>query len=112
MSETTITRKSALEFAIANLDNAEVCEVLQKMLNSISKPRTPQISKARVKNENLAEWVRDNAPEGAITTKQLVEMGNPEILTTQKAAAVLRVAAERGYFEKVTEGKKVSYRKL
>ena len=110
MSESTITRKSALEYAIANLDNAEVCEVLNKMLVSISKPRKATVSKARVGNERLAEWVYTRAI-GTVTTKEVVNFGNPEIATTQKAAAVLRVAVELGLFEKVTDGKKVSYRK-
>ena len=115
MSETTITRKSALEFAIANLDNAEVCEVLQKMLDSISKPRKATVSKARVMNENLANKVAELIADDhatAITTKDVVALGIPEIMTTQKAAAVLRVAVERGLFEKVVDGKKVGYRKL
>ncbi len=112
MSETTITRKAALEYAIANLDNPEVCEVLNKMLTSISKPRKSTVSKARIGNERLAQWVFDHTPEGNVTTKDVVNLGNPEIATTQKAAAVLRVAVERDLFEKVTEGKKVSYRKL
>lgn len=111
MSETTITRKSALEFAIANLDNAEVCEVLQRMLDSISKPRKATTSKARVMNENLAKWVAEHT-EGAVTTKDVVNYGNPEIATTQKASAVLRVAVELGLFEKVTDGKKVTYHKV
>lgn len=111
MSETTITRKSALEFAIANLDNAEVCEVLQRMLDSISKPRKSTVSKARVMNENLARWAHENAPE-TVTTKDVVNLGNPEIATTQKAAAVLRVAVELGLFEKLTDGKKVTYHKM
>lgn len=111
MSQTTITRKSALEFAIANLDNPEVTEVLQKMLDSISKPRKATVSKARVRNESLALWLHEHSSE-VVTTKDAVNLGNPEIATTQKAAAVLRVAVERGFFEKVTDGKKVSYRKL
>lgn len=127
MSETTITRKSALETAIialdfmnaealrpeqlADVDYLEVCEVLQKMLASISKPRKATVSKARLQNENLAAWLHENAPE-TVSTKDVVNLGNPYIATTQKAAAVLRVAVERGLFEKVTEGKKVSYRKL
>jgi len=115
MSETTITRKAALEFAIANLDNPEVCAVLQKMLGSISKPRKATISKARVMNENLANKVAELIADDhatAITTKDVVALGIPEIATTQKAAAVLRVAVERGLFEKVVDGKKVGYRKL
>ena len=81
------------------------------MLDSISKPRKAVESKARKMNENLAKWLRDNAPEGELTTKDVVNLGNPEILTTQKASAVLRVAVEMGFFTKATEGKKVCYRK-
>ena len=107
-----MTRKQALEFAIANIENEEVTEVLGKMLESISKPRAKQVSKARIGNENLAHKLWD-ATEGAIsTTKDATEKGIPEIMTTQKAAAVLRVGVELGLFEKVAEGKKVSYRKI
>lgn len=106
-----MTRKQALEFAIANLENTEVTEVLSKMLESISKPRAKQVSKARIGNENLAHKLWD-ASEGAITTKDATEKGIPEIMTTQKAAAVLRVGVELGLFEKVTEGKKVTYHKI
>lgn len=126
-----ITRAKALAFAIRYIqivedsnaifddeqlemydkDSDEVCAVLNKMLDSISKPRAKQVSKARIGNENLAHklW---NASEGSITTKDATEKGIPEIMTTQKAAAVLRVGVELGLFEKVSEGKKVSYRKI
>lgn len=110
-----MTRKQALEFAIANIENEEVTEVLSKMLESISKPRAKQVSKARIGNENLAhkvaELIADNHAT-AITTKDVVALGIPEITTTQKAAAVLRVACELGRFEKVVDGKKVGYRKI
>lgn len=106
-----ITRKQALEFAIANLDNTEVTEVLNKMLESISKPRKAVTSKARIANENLARKVAENTPD-EVTTKDVVNLGIPEIATTQKASAVLRVACELGLFEKVTEGKKISYKKV
>lgn len=112
MTKTTITRKAALEFAIANLDNDEVNEVLGKMLAQLNKPRKAAVSKARKINENLAEWVYDNAPTDAITTKDVVALGNPDIATTQKASAVLRVGAEMGYFEKVVDRKKVTYNKI
>ena len=106
-----ITRKQALEFAISNLDNEEVVEVLDKMLQSISKPRKAATSKARIANESLARKVAENTPD-EVTTKDVVNLGIPEITTTQKASAVLRVACELGLFEKVTEGKKVSYKKV
>lgn len=106
-----MTRKQALEFAIANLENEEVTEVLSKMLESISKPRAKQMSKARLSNEHTAKMLWEVSPE-TITTKAATEMGIPEIMTTQKAAAVLRVGVELGLFEKVTKGKKVTYRKI
>ena len=107
-----MTRKQDLEFAIANIENEEVTEVLGKMLESISKPRAKQVSKARKLNESLAEKVAECFPfdGGLQTTKDVVEMGFPEITTTQKAAAVLRVACEMGWVEKITNGKKVAYR--
>ena len=126
-----ITRAKALAFAIRYIqivedsnaifddeqlemydkDSDEVCAVLNKMLDSISKPRAKQVSKARIGNENLAHKLWD-ASESSITTKDATEKGIPEIMTTQKAAAVLRVGVELGLFEKVSEGKKVSYRKI
>ncbi len=114
-----MTRKQALENVIAFLNDneqfgdnwADEIEVLSKMLESISKPRAKQVSKARIGNENLAHKLWD-ATEGAISTKDATEKGIPEIMTTQKAAAVLRVGVELGLFEKVAEGKKVSYRKI
>lgn len=110
MAESTITRKAALEFAIANLDNKEVTEVLSKMLASISKPRKATVSKARVLNEGLARKVVAAMPKEGMTTKEVVALGFPEILTTQKASAVLRVACDLGIATKVTEGKVVTYK--
>ena len=108
----TVTRAQALEYAIANCgDRADVVEVLQKMHTSITKPRAKAVSKARIANENLAKrlW---KAVEGAITTKDATEKGIPEIMTTQKAAAVLKVGVELGLFEKVVDGKNTTYNKI
>lgn len=112
MAKNTITRKAALEYAIANLPENEYTAVLANMVTQLSKPRKAVVSKARKMNENLAEWAYKNAPADTITTKGLVELGNPEIATTQKASAVLRVACEMGYFEKVEDKRKVAYRKI
>lgn len=117
-----MTRAQALQFAMDNIvancgDDLEKCggdvalEVLSKMLEQISKPRKAVVSKARKINENLANAIAKMA-EGEVTTKDIVAFGIPEIGTTQKAAAVLRVATEMGLFEKVTEGKKVAYKKV
>ena len=111
MANTTITRAQALQFAIDHIDNDEVKDVLGKMLAQVTKPRKAAVSKARKVNENLAQKVYDLASD-EVTTKDVVAMGLPEVTTTQKAAAVLRVACELGKFEKVTEGKKVTYKKV
>lgn len=120
-----ITRKSALSAAIIALDYLnfegiydlgiddnynDIKETLNKMLEQISKPRAKAVSKARKGNEALAQWVYDHAGD-VVTTKDVVAMGKPEITTTQKAAAVLRVACEMGLFTK-GDGKKVAYAKV
>ena len=113
-----ITRARALTngiaYANANGDK-DTAEVLGNMLAQVTKPRKAAVSKARKMNENLVdkiyELVADNH-EVAVTTKDIVALGLPEIATTQKAAAVLRVACELGKFEKVVDGKKVGYKKV
>lgn len=110
MTKTTITRKAALDYAIANLPENEYTAILANMRVQLAKPRKATVSKARKINENLAEWVFNNAPADTITTKDVVNLGNPDIATTQKASAVLRVGVEMGFFEKATEGKKVAYK--
>lgn len=128
MAKSNITRKQALENALifcnyANvtaltieghegIDWMETANVLTKMHEQLSKPHAKAVSKARKLNESLAEKVAECFPfdGGLQTTKDVVEMGFPEITTTQKAAAVLRVACEMGWIEKITDGKKVAYR--
>ena len=108
---TTITRADALTIAMERCaDLPEVAEVLGKMHASITKPRAPQVSKARKGNEALAAKVRDAiSAHGAMGTKEIVALGMPEVTTTQKAAAVCRVAVELGYLRKLVNGKAVTY---
>ena len=125
MAKTTITRKSALSNALVfcnyanvtaltiegyeDIDWVETANVLAKMLEQVSKPRAKAVSKARVANEALAGAIAMLLPADGLTSKQIVELGNPSITTTQKAAAVMRVAEELGYAHKVKDGKKISY---
>lgn len=117
-----MTRAQALQFAMDNIiancgDDLEKCggdmalDVLGNMLAQVTKPRKAAVSKARKMNENLANKVAELAGD-EVTTKDVVALGLPEITTTQKAAAVLRVACELGKFEKVTDKKKVIYKKV
>ena len=124
MAKNTI-RKSALSAAIIafdflnmeairpegmpDVDYMEVKEVLGNMLAQISKPRAKAVSKARLMNENLAREIAKILPAEGLTSKQIVELGNPAITTTQKAAAVMRVAEEMGLAAKIKDGKKISY---
>ena len=109
-----ITRAQALTngiaYANANGDK-DTAEVLGNMLAQVTKPRKAAVSKARKMNENLVSKIYDLAGD-EVTTKDVVAFGLPEIATTQKAAAVLRVACELGKFEKVVDGKKVGYKKV
>lgn len=113
-----ITRAQALQFAMKLIEDTSDApefvaahEVLGNMLAQVTKPRKAAVSKARKMNENLVGKVYDLAAN-EVTTKDVVALGIPEITTTQKAAAVLRVACELGKFEKVTEGKKIAYKKV
>ena len=126
MTKSTYTRKQALSIAITAVnylnteaitiggltgnDYLEVADVLAHMLEQVSKPRAKAVSKARKMNENLAAEVAKALPAEGLTSKQIVELGNPAITTTQKAAAVMRVAEELGLAVKVKEGKKISYK--
>ena len=121
-----ITRKQALSIAINAVnylnveaislggltgdDYMEVADVLAHIVEQLSKPRKAVVSKARKGNEALAQWVYDHAGD-VVTTKDVVAMGKPEIMTTQKASAVLRVACDMGLFVK-GDGKKVTYSKV
>lgn len=122
-----ITRADAVAFAydvILNIttgegfasdeDNskaAEALSVLKKMHEQLTAPRKATVSKARKVNENLAAKIRDaiSANGDGMSTKDIVALGIPEITTTQKAAAVARVAVELGYIHKCVDGKSITY---
>lgn len=124
MTKSNVTRKSALSAAIIAFDYlnfegiqiegitedySDIKTTLGNMLEQVSKPRAKAVSKARKMNENLAAEVAKALPAEGLTSKQIVELGNPAITTTQKAAAVMRVAEELGLAVKVKDGKKISY---
>ena len=107
-----ITRADAIAFAMERcVDNADVIEVLAKMHTQLTKPRAKAVSKARKANENLATKVHAAIVEhgDGMSTKDIVALGIPEITTTQKAAAVARVACELGLLHKCVNGKAITY---
>lgn len=126
MTKSNVTRKSALSAAIIafdflnmesirpegmpDVDYMEVKETLAKMLEQVSKPRAKAVSKARKANEYLASVIAKQMPVDGLTSKEIVAIGLPDVATTQKAAAVMRVAEELGLVVKVKDGKKISYK--
>lgn len=124
----TITRAQAIEFAISGVEHTrnlweqdadwspeqsdEIIAVLKKMHAQLVKPRAKAVSKARLANENLARKVVKMLPAKGIGTKGIVGFGIPEVATTQKAAAVMRVAEELGLAQKVVNKKVITYKPI
>ena len=115
----SITRAEALEAAINltreqwEVDDTwpEVTHTLERMLKSITRPRAKQESKARKDNEKLAAWLRDyvSANGDGVTASQIAKAGNSAITSAQKAAAVAKVAIEKGYIVRNKAGKVATY---
>ena len=111
MSKNTITRAAAIAIAIERTqDLPEVNEVLKNMHAQLVKPRAKAVSKARIANENLARKLAKMLPAEGIGSKGIVGFGLPEVATTQKAAAVMRVAEELGLVQKVVDKKVITYK--
>lgn len=111
MSKSTITRAQAIAIAIERTaDLPEVNEVLKNMHAQLVKPRAKAVSKARLANEGLAHKLAKMLPAEGIGSKGIVGFGLPEVATTQKAAAVMRVAEELGLAVKVKDGKNITYK--
>lgn len=121
MSKNTITRAAAIALAIEVLehakfedwDNAPIAEaqdVLKNMHAQLVKPRAKAVSKARLANENLARKLAKMLPAEGIGSKGIVGFGLPEVATTQKAAAVMRVAEELGLVHKEVNKKNITYK--
>lgn len=117
----TITRAQAIALAIEVLERAkfedwdtapiaEAQDVLKKMHAQLVKPRAKAVSKARLANENLARKLAKMLPAEGLGSKAIVGLGLPEVATTQKAAAVMRVAEELGLVKKVVEKKVITYK--
>lgn len=126
MSKNTITRAQAIENALifcnyANvtaltieghegIDWVETANVLAKMHEQLVKPRKATVSKARLANESLARKIAKVLPADGLTSKGIVGLGFPEVTTTQKAVAVMRVAEELELVERVKDGKTITFK--
>lgn len=125
---TTITRADAIAFAYDVIlgivtgdgfaldeDNdkaTKVLPVLKKMHEQLVKPRKAVVSKARLLNEGLAVKIAKLLPAEGLTSKGIVELGFPEVATTQKAVAVMRVAEELELVERLKDGKTITFKPI
>lgn len=109
-TKNTVTRAQAIAIAMERTtDLPEVNAVLAKMHEQLVKPRAKQVSKARLANEHLADKIAKLLPETGATSKEIVGFGIPEVSTTQKAVAVMRVAEEMGLVQRVKDKKTITY---
>lgn len=112
MAEKKMTRKEALEIAIAAVENEEATEVLNKMLEQVSKPRkrAEGPSKARRENERLlADVISAIEDKGEPVTSKWITEHVRGLLTPQKVTAVAKIGIENGSLVRNKEGKTVTY---
>lgn len=114
----SITRVDALDFALelvaeyATTECAEY-EKLKTMRDSLAKPRAKKEgdSAPRIKNKNLATEVHKLMVEkgDGLNARGVVDLGIPDITSTQKASAVMKVGVEEGLFKRGMVGKSPTY---
>lgn len=117
----TMTRKEALSTAITFIEDAECAdfeetlEVLNKMLEQLSKPRTksdtPSKTKARISNEALAKELFEKVDETPFNCTFIQEKLKG-VMTPQKAVAVMNAGIDLGLFAEGMNGKKRIYTKV
>ena len=89
MAEKKMTRKEALEIAIAAVENAEAVEVLEKMYAQVTKPRTRKPNTAKrdaniALGEKLAE-IWDEELFKAANVAEILEVSKPKANAICKA---------------------------
>ena len=107
-----MTRKDALEIAIASVENEEAKDVLRKMLAQVTKPRkrAEGPSKARRENEALlVAMIEAIEAKGEPVTSKWITEHVRGILTPQKVTAVARIGIDDGRLIRTKEGKVISY---
>ncbi len=118
MAKNEMTRKQALEVAIAALDYndpkaEEARGVLSKMVEQLSKPKTtPTVNKTRVANEALVREIAESVPAGTTITCGWITENVQGVMTPQKAVALMKVGESLGLFRRTVDGKKVGYERL
>ena len=114
----TMTRIEALSIAIREMEGdnrpevTEALSVLAHMKEQIAKPKpkTDTVNKTKAANQAIVRELHDLAPETPVDSAWV--MAHSIATTPQKVVALMREAAAMGLFEKVTDGKRVTYRRI
>jgi len=118
MAEKKMTRKEALVIAIERFNpdcdshDAEVVEVLRKMLEQVSKPRkkSNEPTKARRENEKLlVDMLEAIKAKGEPVTSKWVTEHVRGLITPQKVTAVAKIGLDDGRLVRTKEGKVITY---
>lgn len=103
MTYTNATALSTVIELLADCGDQELLEKLVHMLAVAEKPKSKSTtpSKTQIQNGNTAKalacWMWENEVDG-LTSRQIVDTcGIPEIATTQKAVAILKIAMQNGW---------------
>lgn len=117
MANKEMTRKQALSIAIREMEDdnrpevVEALGIVRKMLAQLEKPRakTDIVNKVQAANDAEARALYEVAPEQF--AGEFV-MAHTSAITPQKVVAIMKRGIALGLFEKVTDGKRVAYRKV
>ena len=116
MTSTKLTNKKALQYAIDNLDNAEVVEKLKGIVAAIerkaSAPKKPTAT--QVANEDLKgailDFLAENVEKGFTVTELIKSVDAIAEASNQKVSALLRQLRLDGKVETYTDKRKSYFR--
>ena len=108
-----MTNRQALEYAIANLDNAEVVDKLKTMVVALDKKSANRKPTAQQEqNEKfkvmIMEYLQGLAGEGKTVTEiqNAIPELNPSQVTNQRVSAIIRTMVDAGQVQKYVEKRK------
>lgn len=115
-NDTMMTNRQALEYAVANIDNADVIAKLEAMITALDKKaanRKP--TKAQEENvkfkEMIVNFLTDNAGQGFTVTEiqNAIPDLNPAKVTNQRAGAIIRGLVDAEIVTRTVEKRKAYF---
>lgn len=111
-----MTNRQALEYAVANLDNAEVIAKLENMITALDKkaanrkPTKTQEENVKFK-EMIVNFLTENAGKGFTITEiqNAIPDLNPAKVTNQRAGAIVRGLVDAEIVTRTVEKRKAYF---